>query len=138
MTYSGSCHCGKVTFAIDAEITELTTCDCSLCRKKNALMTKVHEAALTVTSGREKLSKYSWNEHIAEHFFCSACGIYTFHRKRAAPAYFGVNVFCLDGFDHRNVPVRATEGVGMTIVDPEARAEWPGPRCVAPKQLADT
>jgi hypothetical protein len=66
--YAGSCHCGEVTFAIDAEISELTTCDCSLCTKKNALMTKVHEAALTIKSGREKLSKYSWNERIAEHF----------------------------------------------------------------------
>lgn len=128
MIYSGSCHCGEVTFAIDAEITELTTCDCSLCTKKNALMTKVHEAALTIKRGHEKLSRYSWNERIAEHFFCSECGIYTFHRKRAAPAYFGINVFCLDGFDHRTIPVRATEGVGMTVVDPDARAEWPGPR----------
>jgi hypothetical protein len=126
--YAGSCHCGEVTFAIDAEISELTTCDCSLCTKKNALMTKVHEAALTIKSGREKLSKYSWNERIAEHFFCSQCGIYTFHRKRAAPAYFGINVFCLDDFDRRTLLVGATEGLGMTIVDPDARAEWAGPR----------
>ena len=125
---AGSCHCGAVRFQVEAEITELTTCDCSLCVKKNAVMAKVHESALTVTAGEDALSLYRWNTGIARHYFCSRCGIYTFHRKRAAPDHFGVNVFCLDGFDHAAVPVRATEGVGMTLEDPDARPEWPGPR----------
>jgi hypothetical protein len=89
-TYQGSCHCGAVTFKIDAEIRELTTCDCSLCKQKNALMAKVHESALTVLGGEDLLSSYQWNTHRAKHFFCSRCGIYTFHRKRAAPDHFGI------------------------------------------------
>lgn len=44
--FTGSCHCGMVRFRVDAAITELTTCDCSLCVKRNALMTKVPEQAL--------------------------------------------------------------------------------------------
>lgn len=124
----GSCHCGTVTFRIDAEITELTTCDCSLCVKKNAVMAKVHESALTILSGEEALSLYQWNTRRAKHYFCSRCGIYTFHRKRAAPDHYGVNVFCLDGFDYAALPVRATDGIGMSVVGPDARAEWPGPR----------
>jgi hypothetical protein len=124
----GSCHCGAVTFEINADIVELTTCDCSLCVKKNALMAKVHESALTILSGADVLSLYEWNTRRAKHYFCSRCGIYTFHRKRAAPDHFGVNVFCLDGFDPSAIPVRATEGMGMSVVDPQARSEWPGPR----------
>ena len=126
--WAGSCHCGAVRFQVEAEIIELTTCDCSLCVKKNAVMAKVHESALTVTSGEEHLSLYRWNTRVARHYFCSRCGIYTFHRKRAAPDHFGINVFCLDGFDAASVPLRATEGVGMTLEDPDARPEWPGPR----------
>lgn len=125
---AGSCHCGAVRFQVEAEIVELTTCDCSLCVKKNAVMAKVHESALTITSGEDALSLYRWNTGVARHYFCSRCGIYTFHRKRAAPDHFGVNVFCLDGFDPSSAPVRATEGVGMTLSDPDARPEWPGPR----------
>lgn len=86
-TYRGSCHCGGVTFTIGAEISELTTCDCSLCRQKNALMTKAHGSALIVTSGEDLLSAYQWNTHRAKHFFCSRCGIYTFHRKRGAGSF---------------------------------------------------
>jgi hypothetical protein len=126
--YAGSCHCGAVQFRIDAEIDELTTCDCSLCTRKNALMAKVPQRALTIIAGEDALSTYEWNTRRAKHHFCSRCGIYTFHRKRAAPDHFGVNVFCLEGFDPASVPVRATEGIGMTVATADARPEWPGPR----------
>lgn len=126
--HHGSCHCGAVTFLINAEITELTTCDCSLCVKKNARMAKVHESQLAILSGEDVLTLYQWNTRRAKHYFCSRCGIYTFHRKRAAPDHYGVNIQCLDGFDAGRIPVRATEGANMSVSDPAARPEWPGPR----------
>ena len=126
--YQGSCHCGTVRFTLRAELVELTTCDCSLCVKKNALMTKVHESALVITAGQDALSLYQWNTRRAKHWFCSRCGIYTFHRKRAQPDHYGVNIHCLDGFDPATLPLRATEGLTMSVTDPDARPEWPGPR----------
>jgi hypothetical protein len=125
---NGSCHCGAVRFTVEAEIAELTTCDCSLCVKKNAVMAKVPQTALTLTKGKDELRLYEWNTRVAKHYFCGTCGIYTFHRKRAAPDHFGVNVFCLDGFDASSILRRATDGIAMSLTDPEARAEWPGPR----------
>ena len=126
--FTGSCHCGGVKFRIDAEITELTTCDCSLCAIRNAVMTKVPENALTIFEGESLLTLYQWNTRRAKHYFCSRCGIYVFHRKRSMPDHFGVNVFCLQGFDPASVPVRATRGLNMTVEDPAGRPEWPGPR----------
>ena len=126
--YRGSCHCGEVRFEIEAEISELVTCDCSLCRKKNALMTKVHESDFRLLAGEEKLSLYRWNTQVAQHFFCSACGIYTFHRKRAQPDHYSVNAACLDNLNLDSLPVRATAGLDMTLVTSDAREEWPGPR----------
>ncbi|HKD23143.1 MAG TPA: GFA family protein [Rhizomicrobium sp.] len=126
--YAGSCHCGTVRFRVDAPIGELTTCDCSICVKRNALMAKVPERALTVLAGEEALTLYEWNTRRAKHYFCRHCGIYVFHRKRAAPDHFGVNVFCLDGVDAKSLPVRATEGAGMTIETPDPNPDWPGPR----------
>lgn len=95
---------------------------------RNAVMAKVPEVALTVLTGEAALSLYQWNTRWAKHYFCSHCGIYVFHRKRATPDHFGVNVFCLIDFDPASVPVRATEGANMTIEDSNARSEWPGPR----------
>lgn len=96
--------------------------------RKNAVMTKVHERELTILSGEDVLSLYEWNTQRAKHYFCSRSGIYTFHRKRAVPDHYGVNVFCLENFDHATVPIRAADGVGMTVVDPQARPQWRGPR----------
>ncbi len=124
----GACHCGAVRFRVDWIITELTTCDCSLCAMRNAVMAKVPQEALTVTAGETMLTLYEWNTRRAKHYFCRCCGIYVFHRKRAAPDHFGVNAFCLVGLDRTSLPIRATEGANMTIEDPSARAAWPGPR----------
>jgi hypothetical protein len=124
----GSCHCGAVRFSVSWEIDELTTCDCSLCVKRNAVMAKVPLAALTVTAGEDVLALYQWNTKRARHHFCSRCGIYVFHRKRSAPDHYGVNVFCLDDFDASAIPIRPAEGANMTVEDPDARPDLPGPR----------
>ncbi len=127
-TYSGSCHCGAIRFEIDIVISDLYTCDCSLCSKKNALMTTVHEGRFKLLAGEDKLSLYQWNARIARHYFCSVCGIYPFHRKRSMPDHYGVNVRCLDNCDASGMPVRAAEGRGMSLVEGNPREEWPGPR----------
>jgi hypothetical protein len=112
--YEGSCHCGAVRFAIRTDFPELTTCDCSICRRKNALMGKVHESEFELLAGEDHLTEYRFHTQTARHFFCKTCGIYPFHRKRVTPDYFGINVFCLDDFEPDAIPVRATVGKGMT------------------------
>ena len=111
--YRGSCHCGAVTFEIETDFPELTTCDCSICRRKNALMVKVHENQFRLLSGDDSLTEYRFHTMTARHFFCKTCGIYPFHRKRVTPEYLGINVFCLDSFDPSGVPVRQTIGAAM-------------------------
>jgi len=110
---TGSCHCGAVRFAISTDFPELTTCDCSICRRKNALMVKVHESAFTLLAGADALTTYQFHTCTASHYFCRHCGIYPFHRKRVTPDHYGVNVFCLADFDATGIPVRATVGAGM-------------------------
>ena len=124
--YEGSCHCGAVRFRVAVEPSELTQCDCSLCAKKNALMAAFHERDFTLLAGEEALSLYQWNTKVARHHFCSRCGIYTFHSKRSAPDHYGVNVFCLDGFDVARFPRRLADGREMTVTAQAAR-RFPGP-----------
>ncbi len=112
-TCKGSCHCGAVRFEIDNDFPELTTCDCSICRRKNALMVKVHESQFRLLQGEDFLTLYQFHTRTAKHYFCKRCGIYPFHRKRVRPDFVGVNVFCLEDFDPAGIPVRATVGAGM-------------------------
>ena len=114
--YSGSCHCGAVAFEVMVDAEELTSCDCSLCTKKNALMVRVPETALRFVRGEEALATYQWNTGRAKHHFCRHCGIYTFHRKRIDPTSFGVNAFCLEGFDIAALPTRRADGRSMSTV----------------------
>ena len=112
-TYRGSCHCGAIAFEIETDFPELTTCDCSICRRKNALMVKVHENRFRLLTGEESLTEYRFHTRTARHYFCKTCGIYPFHRKRVTPDYFGINVFCLADFDPSGIPVRKTVGAAM-------------------------
>jgi len=113
-SYSGSCHCGAVKFNIKTAVTELTTCDCSICIRKNALMLKVHESKFELLSGAQSLTEYQFHTGTARHYFCKTCGIYPFHRKRVTPDYFGINVHCLNDFETNGVTVRETNGSKMT------------------------
>ena len=61
-----------------------------------------------LTQGEDKLATYRFNTGVAEHHFCSVCGIYTHHKRRSDPNELGVNVACLEGvspFDFEEVLV---------------------------------
>ena len=61
-----------------------------------------------LTQGAEKLATYQFNTRTAEHHFCSACGIYTHHKRRSNPNELGINVACIEGvspFDFHEVMV---------------------------------
>lgn len=98
-TITGRCHCGAVEFQIPAEtdLTDAGRCDCSFCRRRWAPNAAVPVGSLEVTKGREMLSLYQFNTGTAKHYFCSRCGIYTFHQRRSDPRQYGVNVGCFEG-----------------------------------------
>jgi hypothetical protein len=100
-TRVGTCHCGAVRFEVDLEdgLSNLRRCNCSLCRRKGAIMASVPVERLRVTAGADRLTLYQWNTRTARHYFCSVCGIYTHHQRRSNPREFGFNVACLDGVD---------------------------------------
>ena len=63
---------------------------------------------ITIEQGEDALSVYQFNTGTAKHFFCSKCGIYTFHQRRSTTTQYGINVACLEGispFDFADVPV---------------------------------
>ena len=49
---NGSCHCGAVRFEIESDFPELTTCDCSMCRRRGVPMVKVGREFLLRNGGR--------------------------------------------------------------------------------------
>ncbi|WP_424981324.1 type I-B CRISPR-associated protein Cas8b1/Cst1 [Maritalea sp. S77] len=115
--YQGSCHCGTVRFEIESDLATVMKCDCSLCRKRNAVMVDVHKDHFTLISGEDSLGTYQWNMKIAKHHFCTKCGIYTFHRKRSLPDHYGVNLYCLDGVDFDSIEIEQAYGSQLSSVE---------------------
>ncbi len=97
----GSCHCGAVEFEVELQngFEKVRRCNCSLCRRKGAIMASVPVEKLRIVQGQNKLTLYQWNTRQAKHYFCSVCGIYTHHQRRSTPTEYGFNMACIDGVD---------------------------------------
>lgn len=95
----GACHCKAVRFHVHLPygLNSARRCTCSYCRMRGAVAVTANADGFHVVSGAEHLARYRFNTMIAEHFFCSNCGIYTHHKRRSNPNEFGVNVACLEG-----------------------------------------
>jgi len=74
-------------------------CNCSICRKRGAIVASVELNGLKVVRGQEHLRLYQFNTMTARHYFCAICGIYTHHQRRSDPTEFAYNVACLEGID---------------------------------------
>lgn len=108
--YKSTCHCGAVELALDMPngLEDMRRCDCSMCSRRGTVAATVRRENLTVVRGADKLTLYQFNTNVAQHYFCSICGIYTHHRRRSFPDTYGVNIGCIEGIDpyrQENVPI---------------------------------
>ena len=112
--HRASCHCGKVVLELDLPdgIVNPRRCDCSICRRKGAVVASVPLSGIRVLQGEEVLKLYEFNTRTAKHYFCSHCGIYTHHQRRSRPDEYGYNVGCLEGVNPFHLgPVPTLDGV---------------------------
>ncbi|WP_172562969.1 GFA family protein [Vibrio furnissii] len=97
--HRATCHCGTVELELSLPngIVDPRRCDCSICRRKGAIVASVTLDAIRIVKGQDALRLYQFNTNTAKHYFCSVCGIYTHHQRRSNPHQYGYNVGCLDG-----------------------------------------
>ena len=116
--HRASCHCGTVVLELDLPdgIVNPLRCNCSMCRRKGAIMATFPESGIKVVQGEASLSTYQFNTEVARHYFCSNCGVYTHHRRRSNPNEYGYNVGCLEGVNPFDLePVRLSEGTNHPL-----------------------
>lgn len=117
-THRASCHCGTVVLELDLPdgIVRPLRCNCSMCRRRGAIMGAVPRGGLRVVQGESALKTYRFHTEVACHYFCSNCGIYTHHQRRSNPEEFGYNLGCLDGVDPYALdPVPVTDGANHPL-----------------------
>lgn len=115
MTYTGSCHCGRIAYEVDGEIDQVIECNCSICRKRGYLLWFVPRGALRLATPAAELAAYTFGPRTIVHHFCPSCGCAPFgfgEHPRSGPMA-AINVRCLDG----------VEPAALTIVPFDGRAQ---------------
>lgn len=110
VSHQAACHCGTVRFSVTLSdgVASARRCNCSYCRMRGAVAVSAYLDNIHIQQGQDALTLYQFNTGEAKHYFCSRCGIYTFHQRRSSPDQYGVNVACIEGmspFDFAEVPV---------------------------------
>lgn len=123
MPITGSCHCGKTAFRIDGELpVELTSCTCSLCSKRGALLAYYEPAQFQVTTAARDGAIYRWNTKLVAHHFCPVCGCATYSDSPAferdgswdkTTRRIGVNARLFEHFDFAALPVVVIDGKNL-------------------------
>ena len=114
----GGCHCGAVRFEVETPGTiEVEDCNCSMCARTGFLHIIVPMARFRLLAGADKLTNYTFNTGVAQHMFCSVCGVKAFYVPRSNPDGYSVNLRCLD--DPRDFDE-------VRIVNFDGRGDWEG------------
>jgi hypothetical protein len=109
--HEGGCHCGRVRFRARVDLDLLSQCNCSICTKKGILHLTVSPDDFELLRGRTSLTNYTFGTGVAQHTFCSHCGMHAFYIPRSEPDRITVNARCLDGIDGPNLePTRVFDG----------------------------
>lgn len=94
----GSCHCNAVQFKVQLISNTITVldCNCSVCAKKGYLHLTVPKERVTLSAGsEERMTTYCFGTDVAQHTFCSTCGVQAIYTPRSNPECYSVNVRCL-------------------------------------------
>lgn len=109
-TLTGGCHCGDVRFEVRARPTRVLACNCSVCSKKGFLHLIVDRERFKRTTPEDKLARYTFGTHTAQHLFCRRCGVCSFYLPRSHPDGVSVNARCLDDIEVDALPIEPFDG----------------------------
>lgn len=74
MDIKGSCHCGRVTVEVQRAPTEVTSCNCSICRRLGTLWAYYTPADVRIAG--DTLT-YRWGDKTIDFHHCASCGCTT-------------------------------------------------------------
>ncbi len=101
-TYQGSCHCGRVRFEADLDLSGPTfRCNCTYCTKIRNWFATTEPDGFRLLAGESDVADYQFGQKRIHHQFCRHCGTRPF--GHAAPEgmapFVAVALASLDGVD---------------------------------------
>ncbi len=77
--YTGNCHRVGIRFEIETRLDTTARCNCSLCKRKGAVLYYVPEEQFRIVEGEDLLTSHQWSTGKTEHHFSSRFGICSVH-----------------------------------------------------------
>ena len=96
-----------------------------MCSKSGYLHLIVPKSRFRLLQGEDSLVTYTFNTRVAQHFFCSVCGIKPFYIPRSHPDGYSVNARCLDAGTVEALEVEPCNGREWEAQYPEGRGTLP-------------
>lgn len=113
-SYQGSCHCGAVRFAVEADLSSVVSCNCSMCGRLGSLLTFVPAAQFHLDPESKPQTDYQFGKKRLHHPFCPTCGVHVIgHGMNGDQAMYAVNVRCLDGVDPATLTLKHFDGKSL-------------------------
>ena len=72
-----TCHCGAVHIDLDVAPTEVTDCNCSICRRYGVLWAYDSPSRVRLTPAAGATDIYMWDDRAIEFHRCKTCGCVT-------------------------------------------------------------
>lgn len=112
MLYQGSCHCGAVAYQVEAEISSVMSCNCSICSRKGYLLSFVSGSNLMMLKTDQVLTSYTFNTHKITHKTCPVCGCSPFALglDPEGNEVVAINVRCLHDIDVDSLELHKHDG----------------------------
>jgi hypothetical protein len=106
-----SCHCGLISLEIEAAPTEVTECNCSICRRYGVLWAYYSPRQVKVETTGAATDTYLWDDRSIAFHRCPNCGCVS-HWAAADPARdrIGVNARLMPPDTLAGVRIRHLDG----------------------------
>ncbi|MHA6288575.1 GFA family protein [Maricaulis sp. CAU 1757] len=107
----GACHCGNISWRLEAPPAWLVDCNCSLCTKAGALWAHCQPGAAAIRTGDQGERRYVQGDGTLAVVFCPRCGCTTHWLPIGADrSRMAVNIRMADAPHWQGIRIRRFDG----------------------------